>query len=408
MAANAGPGIVEDGIVFYYDTGNTVKSYIGEPTTNYYSSFEIAMSNLSGATVTSTRPDGTTGSIFRVTVNSNSSTSRCVMGHNLPEPIPQANVRYTVSHWIRTTGAVPVAAGWEAEVGASDGYARPSFESGYVGDYGSFTQPNTITSTWQRVSYTFYYISTKTSALVPFIYFGSPAGGSGDSVGATIDFYGFQIEIKPHVTPYTTGTRSGTQGLLNMFGTSTINITNATFDSNAQIEFDGTNDYIDSGYDLSWNNASSASVELMVKPYTVSGGNYGIIGKEYPNWEWAFYQYNSSLALVYWDTGGSHSNGMDFSVNAFPTANVWYHLVYTWDSSTSIFYINGTALGSKTATNPAANQNRSNNVMIGGHTYVWADSYFNGKLDLVKFYNRNLTASEVLTNYNALKTRFGI
>jgi hypothetical protein len=46
--------------------------------------------------------------------------------------------------------------------------------------------------------------------------------------------------------------------------------------------------------------------------------------------------------------------------------------------------------------------------MIGGHTYVWADSYFNGKLDLVKYYNKALTASEVLTNYNALKTRFGI
>jgi len=25
MSANAGPDIVEDGIVFYYDTGNTVK-----------------------------------------------------------------------------------------------------------------------------------------------------------------------------------------------------------------------------------------------------------------------------------------------------------------------------------------------------------------------------------------------
>jgi hypothetical protein len=34
MAATAGPDIIEDGIVFYYDTGNTVKSFIGEPTTN--------------------------------------------------------------------------------------------------------------------------------------------------------------------------------------------------------------------------------------------------------------------------------------------------------------------------------------------------------------------------------------
>jgi hypothetical protein len=406
MAANAGPDIIEDGIVFYYDTGNTIKSYIGEPTTNYYNSFSPAMPNLSGGNVTTDLPDGTTGTAFRVNVNSNSNTSRCVLNHNLPQPIPQANVRYTISHWIRTISSVPVAAGWEAEVGASDGYSRPSFESGYIGDYGSFTQPNTITSTWTRVSYTFYYTTTKTSALVPFIYFGSPLGGSGDSIGASIDFYGFQIEVNPHVTQYTPSSRSATQGLLDMVRTSTINIANASFDNNAQIEFDGTNDYTDSGYDLSWNNTNSVSIEFMIKPYNLSGG--GIMGKEYPNWEWAFYQSGTNLNLVYWNNAGGHSNGMDFQVNVFPTANTWYHITYTWDTTTSIFYVNGTAAGSKVAVDPSINQNRSNNVMIGGHTYVWADSYFNGKLDLVKYYNKALTASEVLTNYNALKTRFGI
>jgi hypothetical protein len=34
--------------------------------------------------------------------------------------------------------------------------------------------------------------------------------------------------------------------------------------------------------------------------------------------------------------------------------------------------------------------------------------YFNGSIDIAKIYSRGLTASEVLTNYNALKTRFGI
>jgi len=99
---------------------------------------------------------------------------------------------------------------------------------------------------------------------------------------------------------------------------------------------------------------------------------------------------------------------MDFYVDAFPTANTWYHVVYTWNGATSTFYINGSSAGTKTSTNPSINQNRSNNVMLGGHTYVWSDSFWNGKLGSVRFYNKALSASEVLQNYNATRTRFGL
>jgi len=35
MGLAGGPDIEKDGLIFYYDTGNNVKSYKGEPTTNY-------------------------------------------------------------------------------------------------------------------------------------------------------------------------------------------------------------------------------------------------------------------------------------------------------------------------------------------------------------------------------------
>jgi hypothetical protein len=390
MAANAGPDIVEDGIVFYYDTDNTVKSFIGEPTTNFATNTPTP----SGWPGNYTLIDGGTKTFDFVT-------STVEWGGDASWTIHYYDVTaYTGQH-------VCLSATYEYSTSPGGGnlafvmIGQTTGSQTYLGyssplDYNSYNPTPGQQISWNGV-----------------IGDGGKIGiltwmNNGNSTTLTSRFSKVQLEVKTHPTQFVNGTRSVTQGLLNMFGTSTINITNATFDNNAQIEFDGTNDYIDSGYDLSWNNASSASIELMVKPYTVSGGNYGIIGKEYPNWEWAFYQYNSSLSLVYWNTSGGHSNGMDFSVNAFPTANTWYHIVYTWNGSTSIFYVNGVALGSKVATDPSINQNRSNNVMVGGHTYVWADSYFNGKLDLVKFYNRNLTASEVLTNYNALKTRFGI
>jgi len=174
------------------------------------------------------------------------------------------------------------------------------------------------------------------------------------------------------------------------------------YDSTAKsLSFDGIDDYVFTGYDLSWNNTNSVSVELLINPATISGGNYGIIGKKYPDWEWAFYQYGSNLSLVYWNTGGGHTNDMDFSVYAFPDASRWYHVIYTWDhtTSTSKFYINGVLAGSKVSSNPSINQNRSNSVVVGGNTYVWADSYFRGGIQLVRFYHKALLESEVLLNY---------
>jgi hypothetical protein len=174
------------------------------------------------------------------------------------------------------------------------------------------------------------------------------------------------------------------------------------------MSFDGVNDYVNSGYDLSWNNSNAISVDFWMSPSRISGGNYGIIGKEYPEWEWAFYQASSNIHLVYWNTSGGHTNGMDFSAYAFPTANTWYHVVYTWNGSLSSFYINGSLVGSKVSVNPTINQNRANNVMIGGHTYVWGDYYWNGKIGAVRFYNKALSSSEITQNFNASKTKYGL
>jgi hypothetical protein len=406
MAANAGPDIIEDGIVFYYDTGNTVKSYVGEPTENLFGTTAMAFQ--------SDYPDFTSyiqnGSdsignyIIKDTVNAPWYTGLRVRDNGV-RPLT-TGVPYVVSFecqspqhgWSWSLDSNQYGGDWDGNDSGRTSFTNLTFIS-----TGGTTYTQDMVNTWQKVQYVVYMKSWSG---------GSPTAYPLDSFfpdanNIKIYYRNPQMEVsKTHATQYTPTSRSATQGLLDMVRTSTINIANASFDNNAQIEFDGTNDYTDSGYDLSWNNTNSVSIEFMIKPYNLSGG--GIMGKEYPNWEWAFYQSGTNLNLVYWNNAGGHSNGMDFQVNVFPTANTWYHITYTWDTTTSIFYVNGTAAGSKVAVDPSINQNRSNNVMIGGHTYVWADSYFNGKLDLVKYYNKALTASEVLTNYNALKTRFGI
>lgn len=201
-------------------------------------------------------------------------------------------------------------------------------------------------------------------------------------------------------------TRSATQGLLPLVGNSTLDLSNVSFDSNAQMTFDGTNDYFSSGYDLSWNNSNSVSIEFIIKR---SGTGGGFLGKEYPNWEWSFYLDTAAIQLVYWTTAGGHANGMDHSTSQFMTSTSnYYHVIYTWNGSVSRWYVNSALDTIHTATDPSLNQNRSNNVMVGGHTYVWADSFAAVQLPVLKFYNRALSAAEIKQNYLHYKTRFNL
>lgn len=174
--------------------------------------------------------------------------------------------------------------------------------------------------------------------------------------------------------------------------------------------FDGTNDYADTGYDLSWNNTNSSTVSLFVKPATTNKVA-GIIGKPSPNWEWAIMQDGTNLVFVYWDTGGGHSNGPTISLSNFfnSTAN-WMNITLTWSHTDNKIriYKNGVLLNETTWTNASINQNRTNSVYLGGGIYTWATGYWSGSIANVSLYSRALTTAEVVQNFESFRKRFNI
>jgi hypothetical protein len=83
----------------------------------------------------------------------------------------------------------------------------------------------------------------------------------------------------------------------------------------------------------------------------------------------------------------------------------------TWDSgsSTTSLYKNGVLQTAQTSSNAAINRNIADTVKLGGNIYGWGtQANWSGSISNVKVYNRTLTAQEVLQNYNAQKTRFGL
>jgi hypothetical protein len=426
MGISGGPNILGDeNLAFIYDLADA-NSYIGEPTRNYSSGDESFVANIdtSVSNATTDLPNGGTGVVRRVTItNGSSGISRAYLGYS-PTFIPQANISYTISHWIRSISSVQVAAGWEVEVGASDGYARPDNESGYIGNYASTTQPNLVTSQWQKVSYTFSYNSTKTSNLYPLIYFGNPTGGSGGGLNGTVDIYQTQLEINNHATPYIGPqlSRSVTGSLFDLSPNRTeINVTNMSFDSTAQLLFNGTSSVMNPI--AAWSYLSSSALECVFKTNTISGFKT-IFG----------YFHNGGYSAP--TIGSIYLNGSALGASVITTTQVYrgvqasttiatnqfYHVVLNKNVSvgTLDIYVNGVLNGTQTFDSASyaqwptlGNYIGSNVLDIGksSNTSVdqgWSVSALTGSIPLARLYSRVLSASEVLQNYNAVKSRFNL
>jgi len=221
--------------------------------------------------------------------------------------------------------------------------------------------------------------------------------------------------LKPQTTRGTTVATGG--GLVdiseNNYHAEFVNGAGYNKSNGGSIVFDGVDDYSITGYDLSWNNTNSASIELFCKPNAASQ-RAGIAGKPSPNWEWSIMHgqngiTNSTLTFVYWNNQGNHTNGNVINIPNFFSTD-WVHIMVCWNHLTSEtnIYKNGVLQHNQVWPNPSINQNRANNIYLGGAIYTWNTGYWNGNIGLFKVYNRNLTANEVRRNFNASRGRFGI
>jgi hypothetical protein len=73
-----------------------------------------------------------------------------------------------------------------------------------------------------------------------------------------------------------------------------------------------------------------------------------------------------------------------------PAVRKWHHCVYTYDGSTHRFYINGLEISNSTA---KTQQDIPTLLMFGN--YPSGDQYFEGEMDDIRIYNRNLMEDEI-------------
>jgi hypothetical protein len=385
MAGAAGPNTAEAGLVFAYDLGNTITSYIGEPTTN-----------LATDTLLDSGWPGYSTLISSSTKTFDLVTSTVEWGGDASWTM----FYYDVSAY--TGQSISIAATYESSYSPGSGnlafvmIGQTTGSQTYLG-YSSPLDYNSVSPTaGQRISWSGTVGDGGKVGILTWM-------NNGNSTTLTSRFSKIQVEIKSHPTQFVNGSRSATQSLLNLTGNGAINVTNASFDSNAQLVFDGTNDTIFTADSTYLNPGSSDfSIEVLFNCSNASVGE-GIIYNKEDRYETAIHSgYFQYAWQPHWNWDGDSS---------FPvSSNTWYHAVVTYDKSYQRMYKNGVEVYNRAQ---SGDMGSNTNVLSMGARGVDGSggsgyNFFPGQIPVVKVYKKALTANEVATNFQALRYRFGI
>jgi len=241
-------------------------------------------------------------------------------------------------------------------------HAAQNYDTPTINNLISLGAPSSTVSSW-----------TNNAAWREFVLVGKPGLGSGNA-------YGWVFENYP--------TNSTEVAHLN-FRLPVEKITN--------LQFDGTDDYIDTGKTASQLGIYDADYTCSAWVYPTSlSSDRTMFGTD----QTALRQ---GMHLVF--RSGSIYQGhyaSDFSAGSVDVNN-WYHITYTYvkSSGTATIYKNGVSQGSGTISSFIG----TTNILLGR----WAGGYnFSGNGASYYIWNRALSSTEVTQNFNAQRSRFGI
>ena len=193
---------------------------------------------------------------------------------------------------------------------------------------------------------------------------------------------------------------SGSTTWIDLVGINNGTLTNGpTFNtgSGGSIVFDGTNDFINI-YTNTNIPISNSQYSINVWFSATSFGSGGLVG-------WGAYNTSNSVTALRFNNNGFRHYwwGNDLDIALSMSANTWYNVVALYNGTTRQIWLNAQLVAQDTPS--THNVPYATNLTVG---VTNSTEYFSGKIATSQIYNRGLSASEVLQNYNATKGRFGL
>jgi hypothetical protein len=245
---------------------------------------------------------------------------------------------------------------------------------------------------------------------------------------ATMSLYGFQYNynvsdiwytakvmvapgnytaLNPVYWPDLGTTKSSTQVFRDPLGTNTFTASNLTYASDGLFGFNGSNSIITSPNNTALD-TQTPTVEVWVKTNSLNQNGF-FFEKGSVNTQYSLFQEGTNLV---WrqrlnDSGGTLASLYAPSATYMNTSN-WFQVVGTYTSGTRRIYVNGVQVASDTQTGTLATNSSGMSVgAFGGNS--GSNAYFyNGNIGVVRVYDRALSATEVMQNFNSTRGRYGV
>jgi hypothetical protein len=312
-------------------------------------------------------------------------------------PSYTASTQYTFSCYVRASS--------QNAIGGSIYFTL--YFSGTASSSIAYYSP-TLTSDWQKWTQTF---TTSNVSGTLYTYFWPNI-----TLPGTVDIAELQVEQKSYATEFTINSRSantvaGGGGLLDISGNNyNINLTSSAiaFDSggfyfNANAQGPVISPVANSVLDNLSNNTHTYDVWfklLGTPPGSFDGYFFGREGyhegflhvKATPNVVWCMTWYNDNTAT---------------SLGYTASLNTWYHGVFVVNVETSMryLYINGILVDSNTLTKQLKQYTSTTSYIFGSATVNYTTNII---VSNAKAYNRALSQTEILQNFNASRKTYGI
>jgi hypothetical protein len=432
MSAIGGPNIVEDGLVVALDAANE-KSFRGEPTTN----LTISDNNFTG---TGYSPDGEWApnpTVFNKSYDSSIKTPVGVGATLLSES--GTGGFHHLSRW----------GGGGTGNHSLSCYIYPlsndidDFTVGLLGDTNNMITFNLINKT-----ITYGGAAVANSAFIQTVdgfpgwlrVGGNHGGRDGGWVGCVglltgisytgsagaKSFYitGLQYETKPSPTFFTPAgtTRGTTVATGGGWADRSVNsnhgelVNGPTFDSSnlGSLVFDGVDDYtlLPTNF-FSFPSLNTFTISLWLKSSQTTGGT--LFGQQIGSnpststgWVPVIYLQSDGKIRIepFWTSSTSNFILSSHSLND----NNWYNIITTFNSGTNQLYVNGVYNTQQTGKTLTSFTSTYSYIIGAGYAdgRSLGTNYFSGNISNFTFYNRALSAEEILQNYNAIKGRFGL